>query len=335
VALHPAFAEQDIERVRKERTTALLQQRDSPGQTASRIFNSCLYGPTHPYGHIALGTEAALQRIARADLERFYRQAYTPRNAALVFVGDISAADARRLAEEFFGAWKGPEVDAAVPPAGTPIDRRVVVVDMPGSPQTQLLVGQLAIARSDPDFDRLNLLNAVLGGSFSSRINVNLRERNGYTYGARSILSEARGAGLLAVSTGVRTDVTGAAVGEILKEVRGALEHPPTEDELALARGARILSLPGRFETRRSVAEQIGSIFVFGLPDDYFSRLPERLGAVTTANLAETARKHLTPDRLLVVAAGDRSKIEPQLAPLRLGEISFRNTNGEESGATR
>ncbi len=330
VALHPTLPAQEIECVRSERLTALLQQRDSPMATVQRLVLACMYGPTHPYGHIALGTADAIRKITRDDMERLYHQVYTPRNAALVLVGDVTESDARRLATDAFGAWAGSATEVPRPPAGTQVASRVIIVDKPGAPQTQLIVAQLAVPRSDPDYDRLSLMNTVLGGSFASRINMNLREQHGYTYGAYCVLTESRGVGRLSAGGGIRTDVTGAAVGEILKEVQGMKDRPVTDEELTRAKGFRIQGLPGRFETSGSVADQIASLFTFDLPESYFETLPARLGAITAEDLAGVARKYLVPERMLIVAVGDRAKIEPQLQPMNLGEISLRDADGNE-----
>jgi zinc protease len=333
IAMEPSFPGSEMERVRQALLTSLIEERDSAPATASRVFRSSLYGPTHPYGHTTLGTEEALQKIGREDVARFHAKENTPANTALVVVGDIKQGDVRRLAQELFGGWKSP--DAALSggraaPAGisTQPGSRVVIVDKPGVPQTRLLVGQLAIPRNDPDYDRLSLMNTVMGGGFTSRINTNLRERNGYTYGAYAQLSENAGPGFLAAGGGIRTDVTGPAIQEILKEVQGMKDSPVTEAELARARGSRIQALPGRFETSNAVGGAMASLFTFGLPDDYFQTLPARLRAITSDDLTAVAKKHLTPERMLVVAVGDRAKIEPQIQALKLGTIALRDANG-------
>ena len=159
VALHTAFPAKDIERLRDERTTSLLQQRDSPNQTASRIMWNCLYGPTHPYGHITLGTAEAIKKISRDDMLKFYQAYYTPKNAALVVVGDVTESEAKKLANDALGSWTGPPTETPRPPQGQMINSRVVIVDKPGMPQTALRVVQLGLMRSDPDFDRLDLAN--------------------------------------------------------------------------------------------------------------------------------------------------------------------------------
>jgi len=336
VMLQPSFPESEMERVRQALLTSLIEEKDSAPATATRVFLSSLYGPTHPYGHTTLGTEEAIKKITREDVARFHARENTPANTALVVIGDMKQGDVRKLAEELFGGWKAdPSASASKRDLKTaePIASRVVIVDKPGVPQTRLLVGQTTVARNDPDFDRISIMNTVMGGGFTSRINTNLREKNGYTYGTYSSISENAGPGRIHAFGGVRTDVTGPAIAEILKEIGSMKESPVTEQELGRARGARIQALPGRFETSGSVAQAMGSLFTFGLPDNYFQALPARLRAFTSPDLMDAAKKYLAPERMLIVAVGDRAKIEPQIKALNLGTIAFRDANGGAAAA--
>jgi len=329
VTLQPTFPDAEIDRSREGRLGALLQEQDSAPETATRVFLPALYGPNHPYGHTRLGTEASVKQITRDDIVRFHESEHTPANAALVVVGDIKEASVRRLAQDLFGGWTGGAPAQRQLPAGAAAGSRIVIVDKPGMPQTRLIVGQISVSRSDPDYDALNLMNTIMGGGFTSRINQNLREKNGYTYGTYSYLGESAGPGRIFVSGGIRTDVTGPALSEIMKEIRGMREGTVTEAELARARGARIQALPGRFETAGYVATQMGNLFTFGLADDYFQTLPVRLGKITAEDLSAMAKKHLTPERMVIVAVGDRAKIAPQIEPLGLGPMAVVDGNGE------
>ena len=174
VSLHPAFSQKEIDRIRNQRLTQLLQQRDNPGALANKIFFSEVYGAKHPYGYIELGTEESLKAISRDDLAKFWSAGYVPENAALVVAGDISEAELRALAEKHFGKWKGSRTQVATPAVSSDAPRHVVVVDKPGSPQTELRVGHIGIARSNPDYVPVEVMNTMLGGLFSSRINMNL-----------------------------------------------------------------------------------------------------------------------------------------------------------------
>jgi zinc protease len=329
VSLGPTFPEKDVERVRGDRLTSLLQQRDSPFQIAFRVMYPALYGPNHPYGHVPLGTEEALKKITRDDIAGFYRSSYSPANAALVLAGDLTEAEARRLATQAFGSWSGQAVAALAPPAPTTIPERVVLVDMASAPQTAVGIVQLGVKRSDPDFERLNVMNTILGGLFSSRINLNLREKHGYTYGAFSSLVETRGVGPLFVGSAVRADVTGASVREMLNEAQAMTQAEVTPDELALAKDSIARSLPALFETTRNAVGTVGSLFLFELPPDYYAGLLGRLASMTAAEVFAATKRHLAPERMLVVAVGDRAQAEPQIGGLKLGSVAYRDRDGK------
>jgi zinc protease len=330
VVLNPSFPDKEVERIRNDRVTALLQQRDQPWPTALRVMNACLFGPGHPYGHTALGTEEALKKMTRADLVKLYQSTFSPKNAALIMVGDVSEAEAKKLAQDAFGSWKGSATAASMPAAGTTIASRAVIVDKPGSNQTMLLAGQMGVKRSDPDYEKLDVMNTVLGGLFSSRINLNLREDKGYSYGAFSFIGQNRGVGPLMAGAAVRGDATGPSIEEVLKEVTKIRDGGVTAEELRMAKDSIVRSLPANFETTGSTAGTMASIYLFDLPLDYYQTLPARIEAITTNEVLDVAKKHLVPERMVVVAVGDRSKIESQISKLNLGTIAFRDADGKE-----
>jgi zinc protease len=328
VTLNPTFPENEIERVRNDRRTAVLQERDSPFQTALRVTSSCLFGASHPYGHVPLGTEEAIMAAQRKDLEEFYRKSLGPENAALVIAGDLDEADARRMAERAFGAWRGGGEPIPPPSSGNRIPERVVIVDKPESPQTTLILAQQGIMRSDPDYEKLDVMNQILGGLFSSRLNLNLREKHGFSYGAFSAVVQRRGVAPIFAGASVRQDATGRSVEESLKEIHGMLAGEVSPDELALAKESLARSLPALFETTESTVQTIGSLYLFDLPPDYYQGLPVRLDAMSAAEVFEATQRHLRPEDMLVVAVGDRRKIEPQLTKLKLGPITHRTPDG-------
>jgi zinc protease len=307
-----------------------MQQRDAPFPTAIRVMNACLFGPSHPYGHTALGTEEALKKISRADMESFYKASYGPKNAALILVGNLTEAEAKKLAQDSFGSWKGNATAAPVPAEGAMANGRVVIVDKAGSNATALLLGQFGVTRANPDYEKLDVMNTVLGGLFSSRINLNLREDKGYSYGAFSFVGQNRGVGPLMAGAQVRGDVTGPSVEELLKEVTKMRDAGVTGEELTLAKEAITRPLPTNFETTASSAGTMAQLYMFDLPLDYYESLPARVNAITTADVAAVAKKYLTPERMVVVAVGDRKAIEPQLQKLNLGNIVIRDADGNE-----
>jgi zinc protease len=329
VTLRPAFPPEEVERQRASRLAALVQQRDNPGQVAAQVTASVLYGSQHPYGYSEIGTEAALKSISRADMEGFWKQNFVPNNAALVVAGDISMSELRALAEKAFGAWQ--KGSPAQPALGAPATTaaRVVIVDKPGSPQTQLRVAGIGAPRSSPDFRPMQVMNLALGGLFSSRINMNLREEHGYTYGANSQFSFRRAAGPFQIASGVRTDVTAAAVGEIFKEVRGMVEKPVSAEELQKAKDSLSNSLPGAFESSANAVGNFSNVFIYNLGLDYYSRYAEQVNAVTTDQALAVSKKYLVPGSLVVIAVGDRAKIEPELRKLNLGTVEIRDPEGK------
>lgn len=332
IALNPAFSERELERVRKSRLTQILQQKDNPNALASKVFYRAIYGDKHPYGFIDLGTEGATKTMTRADLSNFWTKGFVPGNAALVVAGDITQAELRDIATKYFGQWKGSAPTAKAPAPTAAGSRKIIIVDKPGSPQTQLRIGSVGIARSNPDYVPVDVMNTTLGGLFSSRINMNLREKNGYTYGAFSRFFARRGEGPFFVGTGVRTDVTAPAVKEIFSEIDRMVNTDVTADELATAKDSIARSLPGNFETTPSAAGSISELFVYSLPLDYYRSLPARIHAVTAADVKSAAAKYLQPGSMIVVGVGDKAKIEPELKKLNLGPVEERDFEGVPVG---
>ena len=318
IALHPSFPAEEIERQRSSRLAQLVQQRENANVLAVRISNLALYGDRHPYGYTELGTEASVRALTRDAMLNFWKQNFVPNNAALVVAGDITMAELRPLAEKVFGGWQRgtPATPSLAAPAAT--EPRILIVDRPGAPQTQLRVAAIGAPRSVPEFQPIQVMNTALGGLFSSRINMNLREEHGYTYGAGSGFDFRRGAGPFAIATGVRTDVTAPAVTEILKEVRGMADSPMKAEELARAKDARTQSLPAGFQTSQAAAASFAQVFLYDLGLDYFSHVAERVAAVTGDQALAAAKKYLVPERMVIVAVGDRAKIEPELRKLNI-----------------
>ena len=308
VALRPSFPAEEVERVRATRLADLAEQKGNPVQIAGVVTGKVLYG-THQYGFNELGTPESNKQLMRADLQAFWRQHYVPSNAALVVTGAITVPELRKLAQAALGSWpKGTVAPAklGVPSATPP---RLVIVDRPGSPQTQLRVATFGVPRSSPDYVPVRVMNTILGGMFSSRINMNLREDHGYTYGANSQFAYWRSGGPFSVATGVRTDVTAPAVHEVMLELKKMSETRVTPQELTLAKDAITLQLPALFETNDRVATSLSALFTHGLPLNYYSNLSEQISVVDAQAVQEVAKKYLVPEKFTIVAVGDRSKI--------------------------
>jgi zinc protease len=329
ISLHPSFPAEEIERQRSSRLAQLVQQRENANVLAVRISNLALYGERHPYGYTELGTEVSVRALTRDATLNFWKQNFVPNNAALVVAGDITMAELRPLAEKVFGGWQRgmPATPSLAAPAST--QARILIVDRPGAPQTQLRVATIGAPRSVPEFQPIQVMNTALGGLFSSRINMNLREEHGYTYGAGSGFDFRRGAGPFAIATGVRTDVTAPAVTEILKEVRGMTDSPMKTEELARAKDARTQSLPAGFQTSQAAAASFAQVFIYDLGLDYYSHVAERVTAVTADQSLAAAKKYLVPERMVIVAVGDRAKIEPELRKLNIAPVEVVTPDGK------
>lgn len=329
IVQRPAFPVAEIERQRLDRLGALTQQREDPETVAALAAAGALFGPGHPKGHGQLGLEPAIRATTRDDIAGFWKRHYVPSNAALVITGDITRAEAEALAREHFGAWPAAEAPGGAPGAARPTQARLVLVDQPDTGQTALQVACMGPARDTPDFPALQVMNGALGGMFSSRLNNNLRETRGYTYGIYSQFDYDRHPAPFSVEASVQQDATGDSVREILREIALLREAPLSDAELTAARNAQLLSLPGQFETNADVGASLTELFVYDLPPDYYDNLARSLAKVGAGDVQEAARRWLDPDRMVVVAVGERRKILPQLQQLGLGQPELRDDDGQ------
>jgi len=307
------FPEAEVESWRRRALVGLLQRRDNANAISGLVYNRILYGDAHPYG--VSSSEKSVKAIKRDDLKKFYSTYYRPNNAVLIVVGDTDLKMLTPKLEAKFKDWKAGEISAmTLPNAPTRDKATIYVVDRPGAAQSVISIGQIGVARDNPDYFPLQVMNTLLGGAFTSRINMNLREDKGYTYGARSGFSYRRGAGPFTASAGVQTAVTKESVIEFLKEIRGVRgEIPVTPQELEYNKQSLIRSYPRNFETIDQIAGQLSNVVTYGLPDTYFNDFISRVNAVTIEDVNRVANKYLTPDKLAIVVVGDRKTIEPGL----------------------
>ena len=327
IVVRPQFETREFERVRQLRANRLRQLRDMPSALADRAFAPLLYGD-HPYGHLAIGTEDALQQITVDQVRAFHQRAYRPADATLIVVGDGAHADLADAAAAAFGGWDG--ATSRDPAIHTSLQRalslpevapsHLALIDRPGAAQSELRIGHVAVPRSTPDYPALLLLNMVLGGQFVSRINMNLREDKGFTYGARTAFDFRRGPGPFQVQASVQTAATAAAIEEVLKEIDGiATSRPVSDPELALARAALTRGYPRNFETAEQIARSVAQLALYQLPDDYFARFVPTIAGLELDMLAGVASAHLHPSRLVALVVGDRAVIDPSLGTLPFG----------------
>ncbi len=324
VALAPDFPAQELERLRTERLTGLLQARDDASSLAAIAYPRLLFGPEHRYGTAAVGTETSIATLGANELLTYHRSHYRPDNAVLVVVGDVTPAALIRLLDRRFATWKA--AGPAAPPfpvraSPQPAKRQIYLVDKPGAAQSQIRVGLVGVPRSTPDYIALDVLNTILGGSFTSRLNQNLREKNGYSYGASSRFDMRRSAGPFQAGAGVQTDKTAEALKECFNELTAILTPVPA-DELEKAKNYAALSFGGEFETSGQLAAKLEEVAVYGLPDDVFTKYVGAVQATSAADLTRVAKQYLLLDRMVVVVVGDLAKIEEGIRATNLGPVS-------------
>ncbi|MCC7418193.1 MAG: insulinase family protein [Acidobacteria bacterium] len=317
----PALRDDDFARVRQLRLHRLAQMRDSPPAVAERTFVRLLYG-AHPYGHTPAGCERALTSMEAGDVRAFHTSAIRPSVSTLVAVGDCDHLEVERIAATAFDGWTGD--DPPAPPdraAPLPSPARLNIVPRPGAPQSELRIGHVGAARHTPDYHALVVGNIVLGGQFVSRLNLNLRERRGFTYGARTSFDFRRMPGPFSVQVGVQTKATAAAIEESIREIadlRGP--RPITSDELALGIAAVTRGYARSFETAEQIARAVVQLALYDLPDDYFAEFVPRIERITADEVTQAMARHTDPARLTVLVVGDLDAVGDDLPALELGD---------------
>jgi predicted Zn-dependent peptidase len=328
MVLRPTFPTEELERHRKERLTTLTQWRDDPPQISSVLFSRTIFGPDHPYGRVTIGNEKSLRSISVDDLRKFHKKYFRPNNSALIVVGDVTAKEILPKLQDLFGKWEKGETDQPQFPAVEQVKtREIYLVDKPGAPQSVIRIGRIGAKRMTEDYFPLVVMNTILGGSFRSRLNQNLRETHGYTYGAGSGFEFLTNPGAFRAVASVQTAVTDKALTEFMREIKGILE-PVSDEELARAENYLTLKYPGNFQSVAQVADQLADLFVYRLPDEYFDEYNSRVRSVTKDDVLRVARKYLDPEKIAIIIVGDRKQVEQGLAALSLGPI--RNLTVED-----
>jgi len=325
VIRRPTFASAEVKRQRDLRLTAILQQRDQPNALADLAFNATLFPAGHPYHRSAGGDSAAVAAFDSAAVRAFYDRALRPERAQVVVVGDVDAASARLQLQQRLGDWRAAGAPAVIPAIATPPRRethtRVYLVDKPGAAQSVISIGWPGVERLSPDYAPLMVMNTLLGGSFSSRLNSNLREAKGYTYGASSRFTFRKVPGPFIASAAVRTNVTDSSLVEFFKELRAIRDQPVADDELQRAKAYVQLGLPGSLESTSQVAGAIAQLAIFDLPLSELSAYAAKVGRVTAADVQRVARQYLVPDQASVVVVGDLKSVRASIEALKLGDI--------------
>jgi len=329
--LNPSFPEEELERQRRQRLDGILQERNSPPNIARKVFRTVLFGENHPFGREVAGHEASVQAITRRSLENFYRGYWKPNHSALIFAGDVDLEEAVRLAEDALGRWQASivvatEMSLVQPPASL----QIYLIDRHDAPQSQVRFGSIGPRRSNEDLYAIELMNTVLGGAFSSRLNLNLREDKGYTYGASSMFAYGRRLGFWAAGAGVQTQFTRETLLEFRKEVEQIREERMiTEDELEVAKTNLVRGFAQRFETLGRLVDQVVDVVSFDLPLADIQEYPQSVAHVSLEQARKAARRYLTPDNAVAVIVGDLKQIEQPIRDLNLGEVSIMTARGE------
>jgi zinc protease len=323
----PSLTEADVQRVRQLRLHRLTQLRDAPSAVADRTFASLLYGQ-HPYGHTPIGNERSVTALGVDEVRAFHAREIRPDAVTILAAGDCDHRQIERLASEAFAGWEGPPASPAsteVVPRSGPTDqdltRRLYVVPRPGAPQSELRIGHVAADRFTPDYHALVAANMILGGQFVSRINANLREDKGFTYGARTSFEFRRLPGPFALQVSVQTAATGRAIEESIGEIaaiRGP--RPPTVEELAVGVAALTRGFAKNFETADQIARATMQLALYDLPDDYYAQYVPMIERVTTEEVTRVTTEHIHPEKLVTLIVGDLDAIAGDLPGLGLGE---------------
>lgn len=323
VSLRPAFPSAELERARKERLTTLLQWHDEPRSIASVLFNRTLFSDNHPYGRPSLGDEKSLRGFTVDDLKNFHSKYFLANNATLIVVGAVSASTAQAKLETAFGGLKTGALTASTWPGITQVPKRqIYLVDKPEAAQTEIRIGRIGVPRKTEDYYAISVMNTILGGSFTSRLNQNLREQHGYAYGAFSSFNFRPLPGPFVASSAVQTDVTDKALMEFMKELDRILQ-PVTDDELARGKNYVALGFPSEFQNVGQIAGNLQELVTYDLSDDYFNNYMSRILAVTQKDVQRVAKKYIDPEKVAIILVGDRAKIEKGVRALNLGPIEL------------
>lgn len=333
ILVNPTFPENGLERLRGQRLVQLTQARAQPGAIANRVFPRIVYGSEHPYGRVV--TEESLKAVTRADLVAFHKAYYQPGRVLITVVGDTTAATVKPVIEKSLAAWtKGGERPSfTFPPVSAPKATTIFLVDKPGAAQSTFAIGRPGPPRNTPDFYALQVMNTMLGGMFQSRLNANIREEKGYSYGVTSSFGYGKGPGPFRTGGDIVTEKSDAALVEFMKELKGIIGgRPITDEELTTAKDALIQRLPGTFASVSSINSALTTLWVQNLPDDYYQQYAKRVAAITRDDVLRVANQYVTVDNLAIVIVGDRKVIEGPLKATNIAPIVYYDIEGNRVG---
>jgi predicted Zn-dependent peptidase len=329
----PAFPADALERLRAQRLVALNQAKAQPGSVAGRVFPRLLYGASHPFGQPV--TEDSLKAITRDDVVAFHKAYFQPGRAVVTIVGDVDGGAIRAVLDRTLAAWPrgGEKPKFAYPPVPDRRATAIYLVDKPGAAQSTFAIGNPGPPRSTPDYYALQVMNTILGGMFQSRLNANIREDKGYSYGVNSSFAYGRGPGAFRAGGDMVSAKSDAALVEFMKELRGmAGARPVTDEELTTAKDALVQRLPGTFASVQSISGAITTIWTQDLPVDYYRQYAAKIAAITKADVLRVAKQYIDLDHLAIVIVGDRASIEGPLKATGIAPIVITDIDGKTGG---
>src|SRR4030095_2898685 len=321
VVINPQFKEDEIKRVKEQRISSILQGKDDPSNLSDKLFNKVVFDK-HPFANPPEGAENTIQKLQQKDFINFYSKYYTPENLILAFVGSISVDEALKIVEEKFSKWHGgisPDTGQIYDFTSSFSPKNVYIADKPGAVQSSLRIGHIGIERNNPDYIAVSVMNTILGGFFGSRINYILREKNGFTYGARSGYNSRIQKGEFSVDTEVRTEVTYQAIRLILDELKKITIDYVEEDELKLVKNYLTGVFPLQLETANAVATRVINLKLYDLPKNYYNKYISTINKLTKEDIVKAAKKYIHPDNLFIVVSGDAGAIKDKLK--KFGEV--------------
>ena len=328
--MSPAFRAEDIERLKAERLAERMQLLDEPRGLADESFSRFLFASDARYAAPMSGTSKSVSSITREDVQEVYSRNYSPSSTTVIFAGDITPDDALKLVETTLGVWQGRQsAPVAKPDRVARTTRAVEIVSKADAAQSELRLGHIGVPRTHPEYFGIVVMNAVLGGLFSSRINLNLREVHGYTYGASSYFDWRRHSGPFVISTAVQSEVTAPAISETLREIDAMREKEIAHEELTLATSYLEGVFPIRYETSAAIASALAGMVTFGLPEDYFDMYRSKISSVTTQDVLDAARKYVRPEELQIVVVGNPEIVRGPVEQLNFGPTLIRYASEE------
>jgi len=329
IVTSPTFPQDEIDRIKTQRLATIQQMKADAGYLADTRFASAVFG-NHPYGNPYGGTEKSISAIARKDLIAFHANFYVPGNSFIVFAGDITSKETEKYLKKYFLKWEGKKKDLSGPLSLTTNHKEKVVtlVDKPAAVQSALRIGGVGITRDNPDYIKAMVTNTLFGGYFSSRINQNLREAHGYTYGGRSAFDARLLPGFFEVSADVRNEVTSETIDEVFKELNRIRDTMPSKDEIEMVKNYLIGLFPIQLETPQQVAARVVTIELYHLPKNYYNRYRENIRKLTAKDIQSTARRYIDPEKFSIVLSGNADEIKSKL--LKFGRVEIVDPEGNK-----